>query len=51
MEMPQVDLLAVILTMRDNGDIIGFLLYAYYTIITGWGGLRKKYHILFRIQA
>ena len=31
------------MTIRDNGDHIGVLLYSYYTNITGQGGFLKYY--------
>ena len=34
----------VIVTIRDNKDYIGVLLYSYYTTITGWGLLLRYTH-------
>ena len=31
------------MTIRDNRDYIGVLLYSFYTTITGWGGPPKIY--------
>ena len=37
----------VIVTIRDNRDYIGVLLYSYYTTITGWGVL-LSYMVVFQ---
>ena len=38
------------MTIKDNKEYIGVLLYSYYTTITGWGGVLLRLGLGFRVQ-